>query len=129
MPNKAITIDPKINGRQVFSDILFLNKYQNIRKVRGATSNKGPLERFQNATINIPKIKAEKDIIFSDMDFLSKPRQVKNARVIKIVAKGSELPVPISKRDSTPVFCVKDCPKISILGGKKRQIKAKTDVR
>ena len=29
-------MDPKINGRQVFSDLLFLNKYQSIRNVRGS---------------------------------------------------------------------------------------------
>ena len=129
MANKVIVMDPKINGYQVFLDLLFLNKYQNIRNIRGATSNKGPLERFQNPKINIPNIKAEKDIIFSNMDFLSKPRQVKNARVIKIVAKGSALPAPISKRASTPVFCVKVCPRIITSDGKKRKIKAKTDVR
>ena len=70
----AITVtamNPKINGRQVCSDLLFLNKYQSIRNVRGTTSNKGPLEPFQNPTTNIAKIKAEKDIILSQMDFLS----------------------------------------------------------
>ena len=64
-------MDPKISGRQVFSDWPFLTKYQSIRNVRGATSNKGPLEPFQKPTIDIAKIKAEKDIILSNMDFLS----------------------------------------------------------
>ena len=49
--------------------------------------------------------------------------------MIKIVANGSALPVPISKRPSTPVFSVKVFPKIITSGGKNRKIKAKTDVR
>ena len=64
-------MDPKINGCQVCSNLLLLNKYQIISNIRGATSSKGPLEPFQNPTINIPKIKAEKDITFSNVDFLS----------------------------------------------------------
>ena len=71
MVNEITTMDPKINECQVFSDLLFLNKYQSIRNIRGATSNKGPLEPFQNPTIDTAKIKAEKDIIFSNMDFFS----------------------------------------------------------
>ena len=64
-------MDPEINGRQVFSDLLFLNKYQIIRNVRGATSQQRTPGAVPKPTINIPKIKAEKDIIFSNMDFSS----------------------------------------------------------
>tara|TARA_B110000238_G_C15776066_1_gene289709 strand:- start:26 stop:250 length:225 start_codon:yes stop_codon:yes gene_type:complete len=71
MASKVTTMSPWINGSQVCLDLLFINKYQSIRNVRGATSNKGPLELFQNPTIIIAKIKAEKDIILSNTDFLS----------------------------------------------------------
>ena len=49
--------------------------------------------------------------------------------MIKIVPKGSALPVPISKRPALQSFAEKDSPKIITSGGKKRKIKAKTDVR
>ena len=71
-------------------------KYQNIIKVSGMTTSKGPLELFQKPTINTARIKALNDISFPQIDFLSTPTQVTKARVIKIVPNGRAFPVPIS---------------------------------